>query len=369
MSPHPSDAWIDDALKNVAVPGVVIEKLHAIASLDDAELDRALCDVSPRAELLVRLRSIGSLDDDDLNDELRHVVLPAALAERLRKIPLAIHRGVLGGVFVRRLAIAASLLIAMGVGYIAAVAPSYFGRQQRNAAGTVAAGKSQSPGRQSTDRSGAPATAIDKNADRLANDQSRENSAGNAVPEATVVETDDPQLFGNRPSIAQKSEGPQSNAEPMPGDNVVLGAGVGSDSLPPLESLPPPIWRGVTPPHDIGYDWMLQVRHRVHPFVSPARQTLAESAVPLVTSTESFDEALRLTADRALPPPHRIRSEEFLAAMDYGFSPPENAGFGDDGLGAPLARRSRRIAAVCRANAACGSAHSNCDGRESRACR
>jgi hypothetical protein len=32
-----------------------------------------------------------------------------------------------------------------------------------------------------------------------------------------------------------------------------------------------------------------------------------------------------LTAERTLPPPQKIRTEEFLAAMDYGFSPPENS--------------------------------------------
>jgi hypothetical protein len=50
-----------------------------------------------------------------------------------------------------------------------------------------------------------------------------------------------------------------------------------------------------------------------------------------VTSTDSFDEALLLTAERKLPSRDIIRTEEFLAAMDYGFSPPG---------GAPLAVRT-----------------------------
>ena len=334
MSPHPTDAWIDDALKNVAVPGVVIEKLHAIASLDDAELDRALCDVSPKAGLLERLRSIGTLDENDLNDELRHVVLPVKLAERLRQIPLAMQRRVHSGPFVRRLAIAASLLVAMGVGYLAAVAPSYFGRSQRQTAGTGngAPTKSQPDGRNRPGGSGAPAYAgTEKNDVELEKNRSRDRSADSVLPQAPVVESDAAQLADKRPSESQDSDRPEFDLAPLPVDNALLGANVGNDSLPPLESLPPPIWRGVTPPPDIGYDWMFQLRHGVHPFVSPTRQALVDCPVPLVTSTDSFDEAFRLTSERMLPPPQKIRTEEFLAAMDYGFSPPENS---------PLALRS-----------------------------
>jgi hypothetical protein len=330
MSPHPSDAWIDDELKNVAVPGVVIQKLQAIASLDDAELDRALCDVAPTAELLERLRSIGSLDENDLNDELRHVALPVTLAERLRQIPLAIERRVAGGDFVRRLAIAASLLIAVGVGYLAAVAPSYFARTHRQTAGAGSdpAVKSQSSGRQSTGRSGAPSPAIEKNNVELANNAARNASVNSVSPEQIDVPRDDSSsahVAKNGESKTRDSDTPDNAAaDPMPLDNV-LGASVGNDRLPPLESLPPPVWRGVTPPRDIGYDLLFQLRHGVHPLVSPARQTLVDCPVPLVTSTNSFEEALRLTAERKLPPTHKIRPEEFLASMDYGFSPPEGS--------------------------------------------
>jgi Ca-activated chloride channel homolog len=339
MSLHPSDAWIDDELKNVAVPGVVIHKLHAIASLDDAELDRALCDVAPTAELLERLRSIGSLDENDLNDELRHVVLPVTLAERLRQIPLAIERRVASGVFVRRLAIAASLLVAMGVGYIAAVAPSYFSRQHRQTAetGPTAAGKTQSNGRQSTGRSGAPSPAIGNGDVELAKSRSRDESANSAnsvvPPEQDIIPRNDrsaAQVADDRKTTAPDADNPQITSDILPPENV-LGANIGIDRLPPLESLPPPVWRGVTPPRDIGYDWRFQFKYNVHPLVPPARPALVDCPVPLVTSTDSFDEALRLTAQRKLPPPDKIRPEEFLAAMDYGFSPPE---------GSPLAVRT-----------------------------
>jgi Ca-activated chloride channel family protein len=78
-----------------------------------------------------------------------------------------------------------------------------------------------------------------------------------------------------------------------------------------------------------GYDLMFQLRYGVHPFVSPSAHSALETCpVPLVTTSDSFDTALALAAERKLPPPNRIRTEEFLAAMDYGFAPPEGSTIG-----------------------------------------
>ena len=342
MSPHKSDAWIDDELKNVAVPGVVLQKLHAIASLDDTEIDRALCEVAPSAKLLDRLRSIGSLDEGDLDDELRHVALPVSLAERLRQIPFTMHRRLQSGVFVRRLAIAASLLIAMGVGYLAVVAPAYFGRSNRRTAesGTNSSAASQANAGKKNAGSNAVSPAIDKGEAKLVTSPPRDRASdGDLPPVQSDLPRDDgsaEQLANDGQNMTRRSDDPQSIAETttsdsVPGASNVLGANLGNDRLPQLESLPPPVWRGITPPHDIGYDWMFQFRHRVHPFVSPARSALVACSVPLVTDTDSFDEALRSTFVGKLPAPDRIRVEEFLAAMDYGFSPPD---------GTPLAIRT-----------------------------
>ena len=73
MSTDSGDIWIDNELRNVAVPADLLAKLQAISSLDDAELDRALCDVPVSTGLMARLRSIGTLGDVDLDDELRDV--------------------------------------------------------------------------------------------------------------------------------------------------------------------------------------------------------------------------------------------------------------------------------------------------------
>jgi hypothetical protein len=109
----------------------------------------------------------------------------------------------------------------------------------------------------------------------------------------------------------------------------VLGAGMAADRLPSLESMPTPVWRGVTPPRVRGYDLRFQLTHGVHPFVPPASNPALETCpVPLVTSSASFDATLAMVAERKLPPPHRIRTEEFLAAMDYHFPLPEGSAVG-----------------------------------------
>ncbi|MEX2138618.1 MAG: VWA domain-containing protein [Pirellulales bacterium] len=332
MSPQPGDAWIDDELRNVALPADLLPKLHAIAALDDAELDRALRDVAPPPALLDRLRSIGSRDELDVDDELRHVVLPVSLAERLRRIPSAVRRSKRTKVVVRRFAIAASLLLAMGVGYLAAISPALFNRprqqlvDKRPLAGQPATNAKQ-PQR---DRPTTPPAPITDNGSKLV--QSAPPSE--AVRDGSVTQPRD--IEGPAPATSEVAESRSDDSQRLTNDlgrdpllPDVLAAGVAPDRLPPLESMPTPMWRGVTPPRVRGYDLRFQLTHGVHPFASPAANPALETCpVPLVTSSASFDATVALVAEQRLPPPHRIRTEEFLAAMDYGFPLPEGSALG-----------------------------------------
>jgi Ca-activated chloride channel family protein len=103
------------------------------------------------------------------------------------------------------------------------------------------------------------------------------------------------------------------------------------DNTPPLESAPPLAARGLPPPLVPGYDRLTLARTGAHPFVNPAAAPQLEvTAVPLVTSTVSFDAlALRLedrlrerTPGVLSPQAVRPRVEDFLAAMRYDFPPP-----------------------------------------------
>jgi Ca-activated chloride channel family protein len=325
------DAWIDDDLRNVVLPSDLLTKLNAIAALDDAELDRALVDVPVSASLLDRLRSIGSLDEVDVEDELRHVPAPVALAEKLKGIPAALGRIGTAKAAFRWLSIAASLFVAATIGYLAAISPWLFGHRD----GTM---RESSPA--VAQRRPAVSTPIDQKAEPIATGP---QLAAGKRPQASRIDeppASPPEVTPSVESSSAVAANPVS--PPVPSNqrsNVTasdafasgtpLGAGVSNDPLPRLESLPAPVWRGLTPPRDRGYDLMFQLKHGVHPFVSPAASpALVASSVPVVTSTDSFDEIADLVAHRSLPPAHKVRTEEFLAAMDYGFARPEHDALG-----------------------------------------
>lgn len=90
-----------------------------------------------------------------------------------------------------------------------------------------------------------------------------------------------------------------------------------------LWTVPVPAPRGVDPPLVPGFPWTLYRRWGVHPFVSPAvHPALAVSEVPLELSTASFELARMYLARGMLPPREAIRTEEFLAAIDYPYPRP-----------------------------------------------
>jgi Ca-activated chloride channel family protein len=329
MSSSPGDAWIDDELRNVAVPAKLLPKLHAIAALDDAELDRALCDLPTPPALLDRLRSIGTRDEVDLDDELRHVVLPVSLAERLRRIPAAVRQSKRTKILVRRFAVAASLLVAVGIGYLAAISPTLFNGsrdvvEKRPSTVQPAAANAKAP------KGKGPTVAVGSAKDdgaKLVQGAASLNQEPDGSPAQPVGEPPfrDPLLPPEKMANVQPRAS-DADQEPLPD---VLASGLVPDRLPQLESMPTPEWSGVSPPRVRGYDLMFQLRYGVHPFVPPsAHSTLETSPVPLVTTSDSFDTALAMVAERKLPPPNRIRTEEFLAAMDYRFPPPEDSTVG-----------------------------------------
>jgi hypothetical protein len=324
MSVEPSDNWIDNELKSVAVPADLLTKLRAICTLDDAELDRALCDVPVPAELMARLRAIGTYSDVDLDDELRDIAPPRHLAERLRRIPAAARRKVSRLQTINRLAIAASIALAVCVGYLAAIA-FQSNRQPANRAPEAFA-KTES-GR-STGVTESPGHHGEKKANEDLNDPKLvQLPPWKDVPgDRSDAQPPDPEVR-NEPQLVRRDAPETEDNGTQRSERVenALGAPTAVvENLPPLRSLAEPTWSGVMPPRAPGYDFSFQLKHRVHPFVSPsANPALAVAQVPLVTSTASFDAASQSIREGTLPPAYKVRPEEFLAAMDYGFAPPE----------------------------------------------
>ncbi|MGC4006826.1 MAG: hypothetical protein QM811_28345 [Pirellulales bacterium] len=103
----------------------------------------------------------------------------------------------------------------------------------------------------------------------------------------------------------------------------VFGTSPDGDVLPDLMSVRELESRGVRPPAFREYDLIFQLRHGVHPFVSPsARAELAAVGIPLTTATTSFDYALDRAGLGRLSTSSQLRVEDFLAAMDYEFPKP-----------------------------------------------
>ena len=104
----------------------------------------------------------------------------------------------------------------------------------------------------------------------------------------------------------------------------------------PLEELPEPkkavglIRRGIDWPLAPGSNYFFLARYGVHPFVSPAADPRLQSIVaPLGGDGSSFELTRRCLEDKELPPPDEVRTEDFLAAMNYDFPHPTQQALGD----------------------------------------
>lgn len=382
MSSFSGDSWIDDELKNVAVPANLTRKLQAIITLSDDELDHALCAVDMPAGCLQRCLAIGRLSDPDLDDELRHVPVPGGAIEQLQSIPAEPPTPRSRFDRTRRRprsprfstpALAASLLLAVGIGYLAATARFWWSAErpnerqitQRDQNGPRGSNSTRPPSNeQQASQQGAdgvrrptrdPSADEFGPADRLSNSnavaaqgdsEKLASRSGTALRDQDRTNGNDSQgQTGSRSGVESRADsagssgrlvgvarpggaetrtasGPSSS---FPDAQLAIGEPLGSgvgDYLPPLRSISEPLWRGVNPPRERGYDLAFQLRHGVHPFVSPsAHPSLATCSVPLALDRTSFDLTWQATAERKLPPPYKLRVEEFLSAMDYEFAP------------------------------------------------
>lgn len=93
---------------------------------------------------------------------------------------------------------------------------------------------------------------------------------------------------------------------------------------------------GWDPPAASGFDWMALLRDGDLPFVSPAdHPRLRTVHLPLVTDVSSYRNYRFLLDQNELIAPQDVRTEEFLAAVDYGFAPPRESALELYALGGP----------------------------------
>jgi hypothetical protein len=104
----------------------------------------------------------------------------------------------------------------------------------------------------------------------------------------------------------------------LPRRQEVFAADGSEQRLPELVRILPVEPRGMAPPRVRGYDLRFELARGDHPFVSPsADPRLAETLVPLSTSTAGYERVRQAIGRGRLPAPDEVRVEDFLAAMDY----------------------------------------------------
>lgn len=324
MSPDFDNQWIDEALRNVAVPESVAARLNEIGTCSDSDLDAALRGSAPRAALRDRLLAVGTLSDQDLADELRDVRVPGELLARCREIPRS--EPVTGLPLLRQVlwlearpllqyAMAASLLLFLG------------GWGILQFAGTNQPVPNQ------------PVATTSPLINTWVIDDPIDPNQLRPLPILAPPEPF-PTPTPRSPNLAvgplQQADQPlrdPANTKQATGpinDRDLFGTNPGMQALPDLVSVGELENRGLRPPNVREFDLLFLLRHGVHPFVSPsAHADLAKVQVPLVNSTASFQRAL----EKARQPestredlrPDDVRVEEFLAAMDYEFARPASS--------------------------------------------
>ena len=252
MSAHfGSDPWLDARLRNVPLPVGMLQRLSELANPADEELDAALRDVPLPAGLCQRL---------DRSPSCRSGRLPgcrrwARGTIGIRPIGGAV-RWARQNVGWRELAIAASLLLAIGAGYLAL------------ARGWGTAGAERQ--RNSSDQPG-PAH--------------RWPGRRRARHDELAVDSAPPSEGTDDESLATKGDSLFPPIEfkplPLPGQRVrrprnLLFASDGAiDRLPPLELAGLPADRGLAPPLVAGYDLVSQLKTGERSFVAPECRSAA----------------------------------------------------------------------------------------------
>jgi len=95
------------------------------------------------------------------------------------------------------------------------------------------------------------------------------------------------------------------------------------DALPELEKLSPPTPMGMQPPLVAAFPFRELRETGFFPWIIPGSHPLLRTwHVPLIHAVDSYGLTRRYVAGGELPPPELVRTEEFLAALDYGLPMP-----------------------------------------------
>lgn len=311
--PFGSDPWLDARLRNVPLPAGMLARLNQLGK--DAAESQESAD-GPRIFRPNQPVPLGpGISDAQMDAVLQEVPVPAGLCQRLERISLEPRPRFRG----RQLALAASVLVAVGLAYawrstIFMLTPDpgtspEIAANQDNALNHLAI---ETPDPLDEDRSTAR-DELDASMEELDAERAIDELRWQLVLQAN------PSIYP--PDDVSVPNSPELATPPNINKQSVFAADGTLDSLPELElvdlsSAP----QGIAPPLTPGYDLRFRAKYGQNPFVTPANhRDLQTLRVPLVTSTTSYQQAWRALADRKLLPADDVRVEEFLAAVEYDF--------------------------------------------------
>lgn len=304
---------IDKELRNVKIPPGLLARVKRMTEPTDWELDLAIRSLEVPAGITTRVKSV--IADTALDESLREITIPPDLLARLRIIPQTRVPSHL-----RRLALVASLLLV--------ITGSFFG----TLGGLLASIRPLPPAVTSlpvidvrpTQLVAAPLESIYLSAD----------SASSLFDTTTI-----PVVWAEGPPRVELSRidpaiisGPAEELISNIEDGLQLGSNImllrwnayaspqqASQRLPELEQIRREPHAGVGLPVVAGYDRSFLLRTATHPpiFVA-AHEQLRTIRVPLSTSIASLRRTEHLVDLGRLPEPQEVRTEDFLAAINYG---------------------------------------------------
>jgi Ca-activated chloride channel family protein len=310
-----SDEQLDGRLRDVPLPADLLAGLKR--TIADVELDGRLAEVAVPSGLVARLQQV--IDNAVMDDDVADVATPAGFISRLRRAAMP---GPL-----RRLALAASLFVVVGVSY----ATTVWMRGSSNP--NVPTGSELAEAEPNVEIDFDATVDIPEGlvADDLQLVAASETADSLLAPEVRLAdhEFSPPPVAEDRSRALVGREGRRAGnplATHWQAPDRIVGFTVEPEKIPSFQAVLARHRAGIAPPLEPGYDRAALARFGVHPFVQPGRNDLLRvSVAPLSTRTDSFDLLLDRLTHRARTSDIPIRPEDFLAAMSYGY-PPANAG-------------------------------------------
>jgi Ca-activated chloride channel family protein len=332
-----ADAKLDAQLRQVRLPDGLLDRLMALPLADDEDIDELLRDVPLPLTLAQQLRATALTEDDALDEALRNVPVPGDLIASCRhsvqpfRARLENRRAKDRGLQITRIAMAASLILAVTLSLASAMLLSM---ALKGSGLQVAKREADAP---------SPPVVVEKPLETswrmLIDDPLLSGAALSPARDGKrEIELADVKPFGTL-QLGHLAEATMPRgADPLAVSAGVMGYRPNSwDDLPELLIRP----ANLVPR---GLDWPLEPfanrpflqRWGFHPFVSPsASGHLQTCAVPLAVESSSYELARRYLERNEWPPADRVRTEEFLAAIDYNFPKPEHESLGLTVAGGP----------------------------------